>query len=331
MSSVEILLRAAFAWLIYPGWLFLIVLGSFFEGLRRQFAIRAEGREVPSLFQPFGEFRQLLKRTSAVPAGTLPAKDDEIGQRLASTRQESNRLALYAIPLLGLLALSSGIVLLPLPGNLWPFLGTEGPLGADLLGVSLLFLAPACAAILLGSFSGSVYAQLAGSRAFQLLVVCALPYAVALYGPALVKGVFDLQAVTDDNSWAMVSAKILCGLLFLVCLPVVLRLRPLAHGGGETLEGVMTDLSGPPLALVRLMEAAERIAFPVLFASLFVPFGATNPLIFILGSLLGLGVVGAIETLLNQVRLREGLNFYLRFANPAALILLVLVAFGIKS
>ncbi len=333
MSLLETLLRAAFTWLVYPGFLFLTGIGLLAESLRRQFAFRAEGRLAPPLLQPLSEILKLLDRAAVVTAAKELAEDDQASRELEAARQEAVRLGLYAIPILGLIGLTSGIVLLPLPGNLWPFLtdnAQPGALGADLPALALLLMTPAVGVIILGSVTGSVYAQLAGSRIFQLLVACAVPYAVAVFGPAVVEGSLDLRSVVNDNGQAMLAAKALCGLLFLVCMPVLMRLRPFMVSRGEGLEGVRTDLTGPPLGLLRLLEATERLAFAVFFTALYVPLAASNPLIFLAGLLFALGFTGLIETLLSQVRLRDALSFYLRYTNPAALVLLVLVAFAIK-
>ncbi|HEX2913132.1 MAG TPA: NADH-quinone oxidoreductase subunit H [Chloroflexia bacterium] len=333
MSSVEILLRAAFAGLVYPGLLFLILIGLLAESFRRRFAARAEGRESPPWLQPLYDIRKLFSRSETIPAGTEAPEDDPERQAMAATRREGSRLALYAIPLAGLLALVAGAVLLPVPGNLWPYLNNDGAnhaLGADLLAVSLLFLVPALGSILLGSLGGSVYGQLAGSRIFQLLVACALPYAVAVFGPALAFGSLNFQQVADASSTPMLGVKALCGILFLLCLPVILRLKPMVAAPGEVLEGITTDLSGTPLALYRLMLWSERLALPLLFAVLFIPFAWNNPVVFVAGVLLALIFIAVIENLFSHVRRRDALNFYLRYANPAAIVLLVLVAFAVK-
>jgi formate hydrogenlyase subunit 4 len=335
LSSIEILLRAIFAALIYPGFFFLALGGFIIEGLRRGFAARIEGREVPPWLQAWFDFRRRLRRVTPVPAGKEPPEDDPDAAKMAATRREGNRLALYAIPLAGLMALALGAVLLPLPGNLWPFLPSAGqtnlrPLGADLLGVGLLLLVPALGAVLTGSLGGSVYGQLAGSRIFQLLVACGLPYAVAVFGPAIALGSLDLETVAAADSPVMLGVKALCGLLYLLCLPVILRLRPLAASHGEALEGVTTDLGGAPLALFWLMQWAERLALALLFATLYIPFAHANPLTFIPAVLFVLGVIGLIDVLFSQIRLRDALNFYLRYANPVAILLFFILAFAVK-
>lgn len=331
MSVVETLLRAFFAWLIYPGFLFLALAGILLEGLRRRFAGRVEGREGPGLWQGFFELAKLIRRPTLVPAGYEPPEKDSDAQTLAATRREVSRWGLFAIPVAGILALSTGAVLLPLPGNLWPYLNNPNKaLGADLLAASLLFLVPAIGAVLLGSLGGSVYSQLAGARIFQLLVACAVPYAVAVFGPALALGKLDLQAVAAADSLPMLGVKALCSMLFLLCLPVILRLKPLTASSGETLEGITNDLGGPPLALFYLGQWLERLALSVFFAVLFVPFAYNNVIFLIAGVLVGLAITGIVDALFSQVRLRDAFNFYLRYTNPAALLWLVLLALAVK-
>ncbi len=327
LSLVETLLRAFFAWLIYPGFLFLLFAGIIIEGLRRRFAGRVEGRDGPGLLQGFFELAKLLGKPATVPAGYEPPEDDQAANQMAATRREGSRWGLFAIPVFGMLALSTGVALLPLPGNLWPYLNTpDKALGADLLAASLLFLVPGLGAVMVGSVGGSVYSQLAGARIFQLLVACAVPYAVAVFGPALALGNLDLLRVAGTDSLPMLGVKALCGLLFLLCLPVILRLKPLAASGGEVLEGITNDLGGPPLALFKLMQWMERLALSLFFAVLFVP----SPLLFIPGVLLALGLIGIVDALFSHVRLRDAFNFYLRYTNPAALVLLVLLALAVK-
>lgn len=334
MSSVEILLRAACAVLIYPGFLFLAGVGLLAESLRRQFAARAEGKTSPPLGQPLFDLLKLLRLPANVPNGLEPAEDVVGGQELADSRREGSRFALYAIPVLGLLTVVSAAVMLPVPGNLWPFLtnannGTVQPLGGDLLAVGVLALVPAIGAVIVGSVGGSVYGQLASARIFQLLVVCAVPYGATVFGPALASSTLAIQKISSTNTLPVVGLKSLCGLLFLLTIPAILRLRPFAASHSETLEGVTTDLSGAALGLFWLMEWAEKILYSAIFTVLFIPF-ADNPVACIAGFVLGLGVIGLVDSLFSQVRSRDALNFYLRYANPAALVIFMLVTFAVK-
>ncbi|MEI6047103.1 MAG: NADH-quinone oxidoreductase subunit H, partial [Chloroflexota bacterium] len=103
-----------------------------------------------------------------------------------------------------------------------------------------------------------------------------------------------------------------------------------APSSGEALEGVTTDLSGPALGLMRLMEWTERVALPLFATALFVPYAYTNPLILVGGVALGLGAIGVVDAFFSHVRLRDALNFYLRYASLAAIAWFVVLAFLVK-
>lgn len=342
MSFLETFLRILFAVIIYPGFLFIITLGILTEGLRRKFAARGEGRVGPPLLQPLYDLLKWFRRTLLIPGPVFPdpaLEDDDETKReeareLNAGKQQRAKAALLFLPALALVGLSLGAALLPLPGNLWPFLqsATEArPLGTDLLAAMLLMELPVLATVLLGSLGGSIYSQVAGSRAAQLAVAYALPYVVALVGPSLVLGSFDFRAVAAADSPSMLGVKLICGLVWLVCMPARLRLRPLASSPGETLEGFANELSGPPLGLVRLMEWAERVALTLFATALFVPWSYTNPLMLVTGALLGMGAIGVVDAFFSQVRLRDALNFYLRYANLGAIAWFVVLAFLIKA
>ena len=307
----------------------MILTGLLAEGLRRKFAARAEGRVGPVLWQPFYDVRQYLGRIAIVP-GTLKADDPR-----RAAKSELTRAGVLAGPLVGLGAVVMATVLLPLPGNLWPFfslrLAGERPLGLDLLGVVLLLQIPALVTIILGTIASSIYAQLAASRTAQLLVALLTPYLAAVFGPAIVLGTLDLKLLAASDTPAMLATKFGCGFIFLVCQPAQLRTRPLAASRGETLEGVTTNIGGAPLAVYQLMNWVERIAAAGLFAALFVPLGASNPAVFSGAVLLDLGLVSVLESMLSQVRLKDALDFYLRFASVGGAVWLVVLVLLVRA
>jgi NADH-quinone oxidoreductase subunit H len=329
MSTAETILRVFFAALIYPGFLFVLIIGLLAESLRRKFAARAEGREGPPWLQPIYDLRKYFGRTALVPGPALPKiypTTEEVTQ--TNNRAEMSRSLLYFSPAGGLLAMVLAAALLPLPGNLWPF--AAQPFGVELLAIVLLLEIPAVVCLILGSVGGSVYSQLAGSRIAQTMTVYAAPYLVAVFGPALALQTLDAAKIAAADSQGMIIVKIICGLIYLVCLPARLRLRPLAVAPGEGLEGVTTDLNGPPLALYKLMEMIERVVSALLFAALLVPFGGTNPGVFIGGVLLALGVIGAVDVLFSQIRLREALRFYFIYGGVTALLWFLVLSFLVK-
>jgi formate hydrogenlyase subunit 4 len=278
----------------------------------------------------------MLVPGAALPDPALTDEDEakrEEARELIISRNNRARVALIYLPLLALVGLVLAMILLPLPGNLWPFLRSEleaRPLGADLLAVMLFLELPIAVTIIMGSLGGSIYGQLAGSRTVQLTIAYALPYSVGLFGPAIALGSFDFRAIVAADSPGMLGVKLICGLSWLLCMPVRLRLRPLATSPGEALEGVTTDLSGPALALMRLMEWTERAALPFFATVLFVPYAYNNPLVLLGGVAFGLGAVGVVDAFFSQVRLRDALNFYLRYASLAAIVWFMVLAFLVK-
>lgn len=341
MSFTETFLRVLFAALVYPGFLFIVTVGILAEGLRRKFTARGEGRSGPPLLQPLYDLNKWRQRSILVPGPALidplseeqdEAKKEE-DREIAISRGSRARIILIYLPLLALVGLALGAALLPLPGNLSPFLQSESvarPFGADLLAAVLFLELPVFITILLGSLGGSIYGQVAGSRTAQLAVAYALPYLIAVFGPALALGTLDFRAIAAADSSGMLGVKLICGLTWLLCMPARLRLRPLAASSGEALEGVTTELSGLPLALVRLMEWTERAALPLLAVALFVPYAWTNPLVMIGALAFGMGAIGVVDSFFSQVRLRDALNFYLRYASLGALVWFVVLAFLIK-
>jgi NADH-quinone oxidoreductase subunit H len=327
MSTIETLLKVLFSALIYPGFLFIAIIGLLAEGVRRKFAAAAEGRGGPPLLQPLYDILKFFRRPTLVPSLPRSVAAEDETQTVNNT--ETWRTLLFFLPALAVLGIILAAALIPVPGSLWPVTAVN-PLGWDLLAVGLLLELPAVASIMLGAMGNSIYSQVAASRVAQLTVVYLAPHAVAIFGPALLMQTLDMSKIAAGDSQAALAVKLVCALLYLVCLPARLRLRPLSASPGEGLEGLTTDLNGPPLAFFQLMGILERATAAVLFAVLLVPFGGSNPLVFIGGILLCYGVIGLVEVLFNQVRLSNALRFYFLYANTGALLWFLLLAFLVK-
>ncbi len=251
---------------------------------------------------------------------------------MAESRATTLRALLYFLPGIACLGLVLGVCLIYVPGSLWPFFEANGgqATGVDLAAVVLLLELPVITCVVMGSLGGSIYSQLAGSRVAQLALVYAVPYIIAVSGPALALQTLDTGKIAASTDPKISAVKLVCGLIFLVVLPARLRLRPLATPPGQGSEGVTAGLNGPPLAMFRLMEIFERAALAILFAALLVPYGGSNPAAFIGGLLLALGVTGVIETALGQARLKETLRFYFIYLGGGAVIWFVALVFLVK-
>lgn len=325
--------RLLFSVLIYPGFLSIFVLGLFFEGLRRKFSARAEGRDGAPFLQPLHDLRNYWRKTTSVTgAGFVKPDREEAEVFLDEVRTASGKGVLFFLPAVAILALLVVASMLAVPYSLYPFQAeTARPLQFDLVAVALLFLIPSVVAVVFGTLGGSIYSQLAGSRALQMLISFLAPYFVSLVGVAVVVGSLDLGRIANTQSNGVLGVKLICGILYLVALPVGLRLRPLSTSIGEGLEGLTTDVSGVPLALFRLMEIFERVVAALIFATVFVPFSSSNPAVFGGAILFFMGGVAIIETLFGHFKLKDALRFYVLYASPFALIWFTVVAFVVKA
>jgi NADH-quinone oxidoreductase subunit H len=333
LTFADTILGLLFAVLIYPGFLFIFILGIFFEGLRRKFVARAEGREGAPFLQPLYDLGKHWRKTTLV-SGIGFVKPERTDEEIIveEAKAYSVKSGLFFLPAIAILALVIAVAMLAVPFSLYPFqVTTDQPLQMDLIAVILLFLAPSVAATLFGTLGGSIYSQLAGSRAIQMYVGFLAPYIVSLTGVALVVGSLDLQKIANAQSNSVLGVKLVCGILYLIAMPVGLRLRPLNTSIGEGLEGLTTDISGTPLALFRLLEMLERVVSALIFATVFVPVANSNPAVFGGAILFYMGGLAIVETLFGHFKLKDALRFYVMYAGPMAVVWFALVAFVVKS
>jgi formate hydrogenlyase subunit 4 len=216
----------------------------------------------PRIFGPFAEARSHFARDGMAPAGLLP---------LVATLIP---VFAVALPIVALLAL-------PLPGN--PLVAAFG-LGGDLaLEAGLLFAVP-CLRLLLGWATPSAYTRQAADRGAHALAGVMFPAALAIAAIAqqvngLQIGSADAHASTPLTNVALL-ARLLAGIAFACCLPVLARTTAVRAGdGAPTLLGnELTEASGRDLALFRIAEALQLVAVVAFFAAAFVvPVLATAP------------------------------------------------------
>ncbi len=221
-----------------------------------------------------------------------------------------------------------------------------GFLGGDVVLVFSLLVLAAAADLLL--FFSSANPRVRQNALGQALCVLgwAVPLAFVLAGVVLrtgevsVAGLAKWQVdngvmVASSSGGALSQAGSALGLTAaLVCGLSMARMRPLGRGlFDEPPGGVTSDLSGPPLAMLRLSDAATLIVVPLVLVLLFFagPYKAWYEIAFWGLKVLGLLIVlGAVDLVFPRMRSNRAFLWSLTVAGALALAGLGLIWAGVS-
>lgn len=246
------LLAMIISLLVYPGLIFALVAAVIFGWLRG--VARATAQGVASIM-PTLSLREAARRHrqgSTVPEGVFGP-------------------VMVALPILAVLCPLLVLVFLPLPGNRGMDNGTYT---SDVVALAALLLGVPLVRIILGWVTPSPYTRLAATRSARQLAGYLVPFALAL---AVATGIgFSLhifaianQASPTSTSQGLLTAprlfgltRILAGLAYLTCLPMLTRLTSIREGQGglELVGNELTELSGRELLVMRIGEWVQLVA-----------------------------------------------------------------------
>lgn len=317
MSAVIQALNFIFAYLIFPGLTFGILIGLLYEGIDRKVAAHMQNRIGPPIWQPFYD------------AGKLLSKEDIVPERAQS-------LFFNLAPLLALGSIVTAMLMIPIYA-VTPFLHTT----ADLLILIYLLNIPAVALILGGTSSSTPFGTVGAER-----------YIVQLFGYELV---FIIAALTAAGAadWSLSIGNIvkaqsggwqdwfifqtpLAAVAALLVAPGKLLKTPFDIPEAETeiVGGPLTEYSGPKLAVFHIAFDIEILAVSGLIAALFlggpaaiVIGGITIPAVvgFLIKTLAIVLLTTLIRCVTARVRIHQALSFYWIYVGAFALINLVIV------
>ncbi len=257
MSGAALLLHV----LVFPGFLFLLVLALAMEYVDRKAVALLQSRVGPPPLQPLADLVKLLGKEVVEPAG-------------------ADRGILDFAPALSVAAVATAFLHIPVLGP--SPLAFEG----DLVVVLYLLTFPTVAVMLLGWASRNVYAAVGGLRAATQMFIYEVPLYLALLGPAIAAGSWSISRIVEHQSshpWSVVWQPV-GFLVALVGLQAKLERTPFDIPDAETeiIAGPLTEVSGRRLALVDLARDASLAAGCALVAALFLggplpPPGASLP------------------------------------------------------
>lgn len=289
--------------LVFPAGIFVLALGLAYEWVDRKLVARFQNRVGPRWFQPLSDFVKLLAKEEVVPQGVQPA-------------------LFVWLPIIALAGALTAALYVPMAG-LPPAFSFPGDLIVALFMLSVLTLATGLA----GANTTDRFSLVGATRTLTQLFSYEAPFLLALLGPALVTGSWQISEIMvyAESHWWFILVQPIGFLVALVGLMGKLELPPFDAPEAETeiVAGAMTEYSGRGYALFRLGRDVELVIGLTLVAAFFLG-GISNPLFFFVKTLGLLLVVAGLQSLFARLRIDQTVGLWWRYG--ALLLLLQLLA-----
>lgn len=243
--------------ILFPGFIFIVIVGLFLAGLDRKVVARMQRRRGPKITQPFYDFIKLIGKDTIVP------------------RNANSRLFILA-PIIALVSVCIIPVLLPIY-NCSFFGGT-----ADIVVIIYLLIIPSAAMIVGGMASGSPFASIGVSREVVAMVAYELPLITSLLAVCKKAGLilgdgttYSLSAIANaqqsNGSFMFTISLLPAAIAFLMILPAKIGIAPfdVAEAETEICEGPLAEYSGLHLGLFKLTHNIKAYVMTALFVVLF--------------------------------------------------------------
>jgi NADH-quinone oxidoreductase subunit H len=295
--------------LIFPGFLFTIVLGLVACWIVRKVSALVQWRVGPPLFQPFYDVMKLMGKETLVP-------------------QDGQRTVFIAAPIVGL----AGVLLLST--MLWRITISQSDFVGDIIVAIYLMILPSLALILGSSASASPHATIGTSREMKLVMSYELPLVLALI-IVIIKtgGQLSLFKIAEFTPALSISG-MLAFLASLLCVQAKLGFVPfdIAESETEIASGLIMEYSGPLLAVWKIMQAMMLVALPLFLVMVFLGgFGTTIgwPLVWGIGKyVLVLVLIILIKNTNPRVRIDQAMKFFWVYCGIALAIAIILASIG---
>ena len=244
--------KLAFAFVIFPGFVFTATVGLVLTWVDRFVSARVQWRKGPPLYQPFADMLKLLLKQTVVPAG-------------------ASKVTFLFAPMLGFAAMCVTSVLL-FYVNFFP----QGSFVGDLIVLVYLFALPPIAIIIGASASRNPLSAVGASREMTLYLGYELPFLLALAVPIVRTGgairLGDLVLAQQAGGPFLYSVSgVIAAVIVLVCIQAKLGYPPfdMAEAEQEIMSGVLIEYSGVPLAMFRLTKAMMFFLLPCFLVTVF--------------------------------------------------------------
>jgi NADH-quinone oxidoreductase subunit H len=292
------------ALLLFPGGLFLLFSGLIYEWADRKLMARFQNRVGPRWFQPIADTFKLLSKEEVTPEGV-------------------DRGLFFFLPVVALAAALTAALYVPMFGFA-PSFSFRGDLVAALYMLSMLTLCLGLA----GANTFDRFALIGATRTLTQLFSYEAPFLLALLGPALAAGSWQISQVNiyaNGSLWMAVTQPI-GFVIALVGLMGKLELTPFDAPEAETeiVAGALTEYSGRGFALFRLGKNVELVVGLTLVAAFYLG-GLANPIEFLLKTFSLLLVLSALQSLFTRLRIDQVVGLWWRIGALLALLNILLV------
>jgi NADH-quinone oxidoreductase subunit H len=300
------IIRAIVSLLFFPAGLFVILVGLMYLWVDRKLVAQFQNRIGPRWFQPIADVIKLFAKEEILPAGV-------------------NARLFVGLPIFALAAALTATLYVPLAG-----LAPAANYPCDLITtVYLLSVVTMCLA-LAGSNSISQFSLIGAVRTLTQLFSYEAPFLLALLGPAIVAGSWQINTINAyaATHWVILTQPIGFAIA-LIGLMGKLELPPFDAPEAETeiVSGALTEYSGRGFALFQIAKAVELVVGLTLIAALYLG-GITTSIDFFAKTLVILLVFAGVQSLFTRFRIEQTVRWW-RYA--ALLVLaqwLVLIVLG---
>jgi len=295
------------ALLLFPGGLFLLSSGLAFEYIDRKMVARYQNRIGPRWFQPLADFIKLLSKEEVIPTGTIKS-------------------LFIALPIVALAAALTAGLSVPLFGFA-PVASFSGDLIVTLYLLSLMTLCIGLA----GANTEDRFSIVGATRALTQLFSYEAPFLLALLGPAIALGTWNIGEINQgasQNMWFILSQPI--GFLAaMIGLMGKLELPPFDAPEAETeiVAGALTEYSGRGFALFKIGRDVELVIGLTLIASFYLG-GLQSPVDFLWKTILLLLITAGLQSLFARLRIDQTVGLWWRVGAILVLVQMLMIIIG---
>ena len=277
--------------MFFPAGISLILGGMLYEWADRKLVARFQNRIGPRWFQPLADTIKLLSKEEIEPLGV-------------------NRALFFGLPVLALAGALTAALYVPLMG----FEPVHSFPGDLIVTVYLLSLLTMCIGLAGWNTSGR-FSLVGATRALTQMFAYEAPFLLALLGPALVAGSWQISEINRyaASHWIVVTQPV-GFLVALIGLMGKLELPPFDAPEAETeiVAGALTDYSGRGLAIFKIGKSIELIVGITLVSAFYLG-GLNGILLFLIKTIAVLLLMALLQTLLTRLRIDQTVGMWWRF------------------